>query len=164
MPKRFLGVLFGVKPKESGAPTTTKTWREAPIKTVSTDVGHGIVATMTYPTGHHGFVQVVGESNYQDTLLQLSALFETVGRIERTFVVKLVPEPDNPFDPNAVAVMTEGDAKVGYLSRAVAKSYQKHLREQKEVVTCPAKLTGGEPGKPSIGIVLDFKQVRKLKV
>jgi hypothetical protein len=118
---------------------------------------------MTYQTGHHGFVQVVGESQYQDTLQQLSALFATIGRAERNLVVKLVPEPDNPYDGNAVAVVTEGDATVGYLSRAVAKSYQKHLMRQPSVVTCPAKLTGGEPGKPSIGVVLDFEEVRKLK-
>jgi len=164
MLKRFFGVLFGNKTNEN-EPTAApaKAWREAPVKTISTDVGHGIVATMTYPTGHHGFVQVVGESQYQETLQQLSTLFETIGRTERNFIVKLVPEPENPYDANAVAVLTEGDAKVGYLSRSVAKSYQKHLLQQQEVVTCPAKLTGGEPGKPSIGVVLDFEQVRKLK-
>jgi hypothetical protein len=57
--------------------------------------------------------------------------------------------------------MTEADTRVGYLSRAVAKSYQKTLLRQSAPVFCPAKLTGR--GKRSIGVVLDFDQVRILK-
>lgn len=54
-------------------------------------------------------------------------------------MVHLVPEPENPNDPNAVAVKTERNATIGYLSRDVAKSYQKRLLAQVVVVTCPAK-------------------------
>lgn len=163
MLKRFFGVLFGVEPVTEEPPTKPQAWREAQVETIRTDIGHGVVANMSHPTGHHGFVEVVGESHYQETLQQLSLLFETIGRDERNFTVKLVPEPSNPHDANAVAVVTEGDAKVGYLARDVAKSYQKHLLKQRAPVLCPARLTGGEPGKPSIGVVLDFIEVQKLK-
>lgn len=87
---------------------------------------------------------------------------QTIGRTERVFTAKLVPEPENPFDSNALAVVTEGDAKIGCLSREVAKSYQKHLMRQPPLVTCPAKLVGGHDGKRSI-VVLDFETVQPLK-
>jgi hypothetical protein len=106
--------------------------------------------------GPRGSVDVVDESFYQDTLRALEA---TEG--DRPFRVRLVPEPDNPQDPNAVAVVTDANAIVGHLSRAVAKSYHQALLRQAAPVFCPAKLTGR--GKPSIGVVLDFDQVRILR-
>ncbi len=108
--------------------------------------------------GSHGFVAVVGESHYQETLRSLSDLFEVIGRTERTFTVKLVPEPTSPFDPNSVVVMTEGGATVGHLAREMAKTYQKRLLRQPEVVLCPAQLRGGADGQ-NIGVVLDFEEV-----
>lgn len=72
-------------------------------------------------------------------------------------MVHFVPEPENPHDPNAVAVKTERNATIGYLSRDVAKSYQKRLLAQPVVVTCPARLVGR--GTPNIGVVLDFEPV-----
>jgi NAD(P)H-hydrate repair Nnr-like enzyme with NAD(P)H-hydrate dehydratase domain len=77
--------------------------------------------------GPHGFVAVVGEASYQDALRSLSDAFELIGRDERTFTAKLVPEPANPYDPNAVAVMTELDATIGYLAREMAETFQKRL-------------------------------------
>jgi hypothetical protein len=159
--KALVQLFTGKKPIPGAS--ATPPWRPDPVNTIATEVAPGITATMSYQTGHHGFVQVVGESHYQETLQQLSQLFATIGRTERVFTVKLVPEPDNPYDPNAVAVVTEGDAKVGYLSRDVAKSYQKHLLQQPSVVTCPAKLVGGQGSKRSIGVVLDFESVQPLK-
>jgi hypothetical protein len=109
--------------------------------------------------GPHGFVAVVGESHYQDTLRQLSDGFETIGRDERTFTVQLVAEPTNPHDPNAVAVTTEDGTTIGYLAREMAATFQKRLlRRQPDVVRCPAQLRGGEDDQ-SIGVVLDFEEV-----
>jgi hypothetical protein len=106
--------------------------------------------------GPHGCVDVVGESFYQDTLRALEAI-----EGDRPFTVRLVPEPDNPQDPNAVAVVTDANAIVGHLSRAVAKSYHQALLRQPAPVFCPAKLTGR--GKRTIGVVLDFDEVRILR-
>jgi len=110
-----------------------------------------------------GFVDLVGESRYQETLRGLSGLFETIGRTDRTFVVKLIPEPENPSDPNAVAARTEGDATVGYLGKRHASEYQRLLRSRADVVTCVARLTGGSSTKPSIGVEIDFAPVLKLR-
>jgi hypothetical protein len=60
-------------------------------------------------------VRVVGTSHYQDALLELSGRQgDEEIRVEKIAV--FVPEPDNPHDPNAVAVKIE-DRLVGYLSR-----------------------------------------------
>ena len=153
MLKRFFGVLLGVRPAPPapGQPSPEAHWREAPTKTSREEVAAGVVAEISYATGHHGFINVVGELSYQDTLRSLP----------RVFTVKLVPEPQNPYDSNAVAIMTEDERTIGYLARAVARSYQAKLLQQPRPVTCPAKLTGGEGGKTHLGVVLDFEDVRE---
>jgi predicted Zn-ribbon and HTH transcriptional regulator len=71
-------------------------------------------------------LEVVGESHYQE------ALWEAVGGIRvdpvrEDCVALLVPEPNNPYDPNAVRVVVEGKT-VGYLSRENAALYLPGLR------------------------------------
>jgi hypothetical protein len=136
------------------APQSPLAWREPPAK--MRHIGVGMTMTTREP---HGFVRVVGESFYQDTLQAFAAIIDA-GCV---FTVMLVPELTNQDDPNAVAVKTEGNATVGYLPREIAKSYQKRLLQQPDVVRCPAKLSGVEGGKNEIGIVLDFGNVQRLK-
>jgi hypothetical protein len=56
---------------------------------------------------------VVGESYRQAALYALAG-----SRLQRgeqvTFTAALIPEPDNPYDPNAIRVDTQGGAQVGY--------------------------------------------------
>lgn len=60
-------------------------------------------------------VRVVGTSHYQDPLVALSGRqADEQIRVEK--VAALVPEPDNPHDPNAIAIHIEGRV-VGYLAR-----------------------------------------------
>ena len=148
MLKEFFRVLLG---RGSNRPSPRNAWREPPLKTIREEIGAGVIAEISYPTGHHGFVNVVGELSYQDTLRDLPELF----------TAKLVAEPSNPHDSNAVAVMTDDDRVVGYLERGVAKSYHPRLLRLEQPVTCPAKLTGGRAHKTHIGVVLDFEEVRK---
>jgi HIRAN domain len=57
----------------------------------------------------------------------------------------LVLEPDNPYDPNAVAVHIDG-RKVGHLPRPAAQTYGpvgRRLAEQRQVGVCAATITGG---------------------
>jgi hypothetical protein len=110
---------------------------------------------MTFATGHHGFVSVAEESQYQDDLRALSGRL----RSDSVFTARLVPESDNPHDGTAVAVCEDGSfVNIGYLPRGVARSYHPALARRQEAVTCPARLTGLEAG--SIGVVLDFEEVR----
>ena len=58
---------------------------------------------------------MVGTSHYQDALLELSGR-EADEEIRVAKIALFVPEPDNPHDPNAIAIHIDGKL-VGYLSR-----------------------------------------------
>jgi hypothetical protein len=60
-------------------------------------------------------VRVVGTSHYQDALLELSGR-EADEEIRLEKIATFIPEPDNPHDPNAIAIHIDGRL-VGYLSR-----------------------------------------------
>jgi hypothetical protein len=60
-------------------------------------------------------VRVVGTSHYQDALLELSGR-DSDEEIRLEKLAAFVPEPDNPHDPNAIAIHIDGRL-VGYLSR-----------------------------------------------
>jgi hypothetical protein len=88
-------------------------------------------------------VDAVGESHYQPALLRACGARrgEDVQFLCRAH---LVPEPDNPYDANAVAVHVDG-ARVGHLARAEAARWQPillHLAERSEVATCEAMIAG----------------------
>jgi hypothetical protein len=69
----------------------------------------------------------------------------------------LVAEPNNQYDPNAIAIYSPA-GHIGYLSREDALAYQEILVEVKrrgfQAGACSAYLTGGKPDKPSFGVVL----------
>jgi hypothetical protein len=104
-----------------------------------------------------GYCAVVGESHYQEALraTRESCVIGPDGRPDFTAV--LVPEPHNPYDSNAVAVHSS-EGKLGYLSRENAAEYRdvfdEVIRLGYDGAACDAHLTGGEPGKPSFGVVL----------
>lgn len=79
------------------------------------------------------------------------------------FTARLVAEPTNPADPQAVAVLIEGKI-VGYLPKDAARRYCQLVAAQANGITCPAQLVGGTKAKPSIGVVLDFIEIDKLKI
>lgn len=121
-----------------------------------------------------GTVHVVGESYRQDVLAQVAAsataaapfLGELKGKARaiavkdpkrRWFRAALFREPNNPHDPNAVAVHASGHGLVGYLDREAAIDYRpvfEELRRQGVTIgSCPAMLTGGDGGS-SWGVIL----------
>ncbi len=104
-----------------------------------------------------GYCAVVGESYYQDALLATRGICTTCPEDRPMFTAALVPEPENPYDSDAIAVYSSA-GKVGHLSRDHAQGYQPVLKEVtrrgSQGGACDAYLTGGEPGKPSFGVVL----------
>lgn len=104
-----------------------------------------------------GYCAVVGESHYQEALGATSHTC-TVGDEGRpTFQAMLLPEPENPYDGNAIAVFSP-QGKVGYLSRDTAIEYRRLFAEVMRLGyhggACDAYLTGGTADKPSFGVVL----------
>ena len=72
-------------------------------------------------------VEIVGEAHYQRELAKLAGPKTTNG-VSVYMDARLVPEPTNRHDPNAVAAIINGHT-VGYLSRAQAVAYHKAMNE-----------------------------------
>ena len=88
--------------------------------------------------------EVVGESFYQDAFVRLCGP-KTEQGCDLEFVAQLVPDPANPYDENAVAVVIRGE-KVGHLSRDDALAYRLALARtgmNGALLTCTANVTGG---------------------
>lgn len=108
-------------------------------------------------------VQIVGESKYQSELRLVDEDTETEDRV---FLARLVPEPQNPYDSNAIRIdaiskRRIGGMTIGYLARDVAITYKDAaalLTAGKHIGVCWAKLTGGMHGKRNYGVVLALKQ------
>lgn len=88
-------------------------------------------------------VDAVGESHYQDAL---RAICGSKGWEDVAFdcIAVLVPEPTNPYDPNAVMVQVDGHC-VGYLSRDNAIAYGtliKHPNLKGRFAGCRAQIAG----------------------
>jgi tetratricopeptide (TPR) repeat protein len=115
--------------------------------------------------GGGGFdISVVGESHYQENLRGLAGGVRKPDQYIR-FDALLVPEPDNPYDPNAVAVVSEEYGTLGHLSREDALRYQgvfQALMRKSCLGETRASLIGGTRKKPSFGVVLDLLEPDQL--
>jgi hypothetical protein len=76
----------------------------------------------------HEDLEVVGESHYQENLWRLVGPHRRGDDdwVRSPIYALLVPEDDNPYDGNAIAVWVEG-LKAGYLSRGSAREYRPGL-------------------------------------
>jgi hypothetical protein len=86
---------------------------------------------------------------------------QQIARRGRICWARLIREPDNPFDRNAVMVEIDGQT-VGYLDRAAARRYHRRLLPLAEPIQLPAKLIGGTREKPSFGVILDHRELEQL--
>jgi hypothetical protein len=102
-------------------------------------------------------MRVVGESHYQPALAQMRK--QCVPGVEGrpSFPVALVPEPENAFDVNAIAVISAA-GHVGYLPRDDARRYGPTLRALVgagfDGASCVGLLNGGRRDQPSLGVTL----------
>jgi hypothetical protein len=100
-------------------------------------------------------VNIVGESFYATALAELVGALagDNFGGTMKWAAV--VPEPQNPYDPNAVAIVIDGK-KVGYLSRDNAIVFAPVAQRIVELgceVQCAATIVGGGG---RFGVVLDL--------
>jgi hypothetical protein len=112
------------------------------------------------PTRLDAALEVVGEGYRQEALERISGGRTEDGALHVEQTAVLVPDPANPYDPNAVAVVVEG-FHVGYLTRTEAESWQPVLAWAKArgfLVAAEAALIGGwdrgHGDRGSFGIVL----------
>jgi hypothetical protein len=97
-------------------------------------------------------VHVVGESFKNPDGTSRQALIRTRSRVGAT--VQLVPEPDNPHDPNAVKVCLETGEQLGYVSSEDAHDLANERRTGYRHAAIIHRVIGGTPDKPSRGVLL----------
>lgn len=119
-----------------------------------------IMATHVHPDRDDAALSIVGESNYQPALMAVAGRLTTDGPTNRDHMAAIVMEPNNRYDPNAIAVHV-GSQRVGYLTRDDAVAYRpvmKWLAARGKAMAADAYLTGGwdngRGDKGSIGVVL----------
>ena len=69
-------------------------------------------------------LEVVGEGSFQGTLERVAQGRNEDGANVRDHAAVLMPEPTNPYDPNAVRVVIPSGGTIGYLSREDALAYR----------------------------------------
>ena len=114
-----------------------------------------------------GRVEVVGESNYQDTFEKVCGKREARGVCQEVTAF-LIPEPTNQWDPGAVRVAVEvGESfeTLGYLARPAAQAFApvaQKLAAKNLIGAVTGEIRGGwDSGKGdrgNFGISLDLAQ------
>jgi hypothetical protein len=112
-----------------------------------------LIHAATLYTGHEP-LEVVGESHYQEALWRIVG-GRTSDPVRYETVARLLPDPGNAYDPNAVEVRIDG-ALVGYLSRQDAVAYRPGLlrlveRSVNRLVALRGVVVGGGPRRDGIG-------------
>ncbi len=100
-----------------------QSWRQFELAPAQTNRGRAIIVS----DGAFRF-PIVGESHYQREIESVTGKRTEEGLHGFRIGAVLVPEPTNPYDPNAVAVHIEG-LVVGYLARDVAPTFKKALTD-----------------------------------
>lgn len=140
--------------KSSSSRASQQRSRSAPAKPKRDGMTQYLVSGETIPMGHGGMrsYPVSGESFYFDHFEKLYALNE--GQDEFFTDAYLVPEPNNPVDKYAVAVVIDKYV-VGHLPKHSAKSFSDFLDGQ--IGKCSARVYMDlDYGRNSVELDLDY--------
>lgn len=100
-----------------------RTPKASPVNSGRTRRDHPTYALMS----SGGWIEVVGTDFHEAQICRVLGLStKQEGRESRKVPLQLVAEPDNPHDPNAVSVRTDGKI-IGYLPRAEARTWQPQI-------------------------------------
>lgn len=118
-------------------------------------------------SGQDFSVPIVGEARYQDEIGRAARNASKGDDGVPVVPVALVREPSNAYDSNTVRVVDPNRKTLGYLSRQLALQYTPVLARLEAAggaVVCQARVFGGTPEKPSLGVWLDLCGVEQLEV
>lgn len=128
----FFKKVFHVpdKPKVENVSTTTETHVPEMIKPIKKVETHKITGMSHYIDN----IMSLASENYDYSLKKRELIEEDILN-ERIYQyefypikTELIPEPDNPYDPNAVKVIVDGE-HVGYIKKGSCSRILKLLRE-----------------------------------
>src|SRR4051794_15864962 len=108
------GELMGFLDRLRASRSSTGSEQQPPARTTAT------VAAQVFVGDED--LEVVGEASYQDALWSICQGAEGA-QVHQQVVAVLVPEPQNPYDANAISVQIEGRV-IGYLSRENAMRFR----------------------------------------
>jgi hypothetical protein len=111
-------------------PETVKSWVDDLVHRISARLRHIASAEPKAPA-------IISEAHHQEAMGRVFARRAVAG--VTISAGQLVPEPDNPHDANAVAVMVEGE-RVGYLKRDVAAIYSPVLQKLGQPLACRIRI------------------------
>ena len=124
-------------------------------------------AGLTMPVCVDYGVDIVGESHYAEALERIAGGRTEDGTVrgrDELLVAALVPQPSNPYDPNAIAVEIEGEL-VGHLCRDDAVRLGPMIKRvivERGAAICACNLKGGwdrgRSDRGNIGVVLRFNR------
>lgn len=147
----FFRYFVTIKPKNG-----TVTHDAAPEKRQTPSIA------LDWPAPGNFDFEIVGESNYQNTLKKLAGDHSDQSPDKECQAI-LVPEDDNRYDQNAIRADIDGQT-VGYLSRDDAPRFRRRLGAKKiggRQTRCAALIVGGFTMKngerASYGVKLDIK-------
>lgn len=131
--------------KEKEAPTHTEAQQKQAFKKLSAiqHIGHSKHAEIDEDdTGQIIEYAIVGESNYQNELMEICG--GDLKSKERKIVEAIIfPEPENPYDNNAVAIKISGKI-VGHIPKEDARWFHELLKDASDrELSCPAEIRGG---------------------
>jgi hypothetical protein len=122
-----------------------RTWQAADVKAYAEPVRfHDAFGAVTMPTDDLRNWEVAGEGEHQLALDRIAGPKTSEGVWVET-VAALRPEPDNPADPEAIAVVID-DQRVGYLGRHHAAGLRELIEAataRDGAATCGAVVNGG---------------------
>lgn len=108
----------------------------------------------------HRDLPIVGTSHRQQVLARIAG--ESLRKGEHVaFTALIVPEPENPHDPNAISVTADGNGPIGYFARRDALRYKAMAQElirRDAIGVCEAFLTGGVNDRATIGVRLEIEE------
>jgi hypothetical protein len=102
---------------------------------------------------HLDAVPVVGTLAFRERLTGLPAQFD----------VTLTVEPQNRYNPGAVAVLLPNGAKAGYIAPDIARHVAPIVASRNEPTRCPARLTPAG-ARLDAGILLNFSTFNELHI
>jgi hypothetical protein len=111
-------------------------------------------STWTVTDQHARFLaDAVGESFHMDTLTRM-VRFAPAGSVSLELPkVGLVPEPENPYDSNAVIIVLDGQLPAGHLPRALAAEWAPILRAAcADIVTTGRLIWHPGTGRSLVGV------------
>ena len=75
--------------------------------------------------------------------------------------LQLIPEPNNPYDSDAIAVMTEAGNQIGYIASDTASKLRHYIEKGFRFQVKVKDITGGTREKPTFGCNLVVKIFEK---